>query len=188
MTGTTTTGAMVRRDLTLAARRPGLLCALGLHAALTAVFLQAWGSAGIVPVLPGSNLYEQLATVQRALVIVMAPWMAARIAGIETRGDVARLSLLVNAPVSTILRARLIAVLVWIALFVCAGLPSVVLAQQMSTATPPEVLRGQLLLATVGCAAALLTLVAGRWTDNGIARWAIATTAMTMAAFMVGRV
>lgn len=180
--------AVVRRDLIVSARRPALMAALALFAAISALFLYAWGRAATVPGLPGGNLYEQISVVQRVLVMVLAPWVAVRIAGVETREDLARMALLLNLPAARIERSRYVSVLVWMLLLVLAGLPASLLAQQMSAASMGDLARGTAGLAGVAAAAALVAITLGRWIDDGIAKWTLATCSLALVAILMGRV
>jgi hypothetical protein len=180
--------ALVRRDLTVAARRPGLVVALALYAAVGALFLHAWGRAGLVPGLPGGNLHEQLAILQRVLVVALAPWIAVRVTGPETRDDRARLGLLLNVHATQIERARFVSLMVWMLLLVLAGLPASLLAQQMSAATMSDLARGTGAVAGLAAAAAIVAIALGRWIDDAIATWTVAAGSLTVAALVAGRI
>lgn len=176
---------LLARELTLASRRPGLWMAVSLHAAMAAAFMAAWGGEGLVPVLPGSTLYEQLLAVQHVLILAAAPWLAARIAAPERRDDVDRLSMLLNATQQDLLRARLAAAAVWVLLWCLSGFPAALLAHQMSPTTPGGLLATQLQLLVVGCAAASAAVLLARHTDSGVARWTVAWAGSTIVAVAI---
>ena len=71
---------------------------------------------------------------------------------------------------------------------VAAGLPALRLAQQMSAGTAGDLLRATASVAGVAAAGAFGAVLLGRWIDNGVAKWALAVSALTVTALAVGRV
>lgn len=173
--------AIFARNVALAGRSAALLTAVMAHAAAMAAFVLVWGPTG-VPVLDGANVFEQLGTIQRAVLAVLLPWAAARLTA--ERGDaLVQLSALTALPPSRVVAATLLSACAMLALVVAAALPVVVLAQRMSAVPAWLVVRQQLPLVAL---AALVCAVTGVWMGSGVSRieaWvgATATTVLTVA-------
>lgn len=175
--------AIVVRELALAARSPAFLAAVVVHAAAAAAFVLVWGPNG-VPALPGNNVFEQLGTVQWALLVFLLPWTAARLT--TDRGDgLVRLSALAAVPASRVAAAKLLAAWATQLVVVFAALPIVILAQRMSAVPLWLVARD---LAPLVVLAAFVCAVTAWWmsTRNGrIASWLGATATTVIAVTFV---
>jgi len=122
--------AILRRELVVMGAQPGITAAIALHVGATLAFLLAWNQG--VPLLPGTNVYEQLQVIEPWLLVVLLSWTAARCLAPERGDRMVLLSVLAAVPPSRIILARTIAVVVVLALVVAAAFPVVVIAQQMS--------------------------------------------------------
>lgn len=174
------------RDLTLIARRRGLIAAVFAHALLASGFMLAWSGSSRVPVLTGANLYEQLYLVQCVFMTVAAPWIAARLMATERRGEWVRLAALLGQAPGRALAVRLVTVAVWTIVTAAAGLPAAILAQQMSGVTAVVLTIDFLTL--VGCAlgAAMITVHVELMIEDRLASWML-SSAIACAIFVAGR-
>ena len=77
---------LVGRELTAIARQKALWMMAAVQVALLSGFVLAWGDSGLVPFLPGANLYEQLRTIQLAFLAVATPWAVCRASSLSSDG------------------------------------------------------------------------------------------------------
>jgi hypothetical protein len=176
------------RDLLLIARRPGMLAAAAANAAIPTAFLFAWTDAGRVPLLAGGNLYEQQRIVVWWFLAFAAPWTMARLMADERAGEWSRLSAVSGLTPMTLVAGRLLAAVVYLAVIVCAALPPVLLAQQMSPIGISTLAADQLALLSAAAGASSVTL----WLEFRIARrllgWSVSTMASAaIFAMLAGR-
>jgi hypothetical protein len=122
--------AVMWRELIVVTRRPALTVVICIHVGLLAGFVLLWNRG--VPVLGGANLYEQQQLFQWVLLAVLLPWAAVRCAAPD-RGDRFVMACAATAlrPSSMII-AKVVALVGALALIVFAGFPAAIIAQQMS--------------------------------------------------------
>jgi len=157
----TSTRAVLAREMAVTTGSPALPVAMAVQMAVLLVFLLVWG--GGVPTTTGATVLEQLLAVQWGALVIVLPWAAARSLAPGGGEGLALLSLLTGVAPRQILCSRLASVFVVLVCVGLAGLPFVVLAQQM-TATPFLEVAGSL-----GPLLALATLVTavGAWWAAG---------------------
>jgi len=131
--------AVVVRELVVIARRPALAMVTVTYVALLAGFVLAWEDG--VPMPGGSNLYEQARLVQWGLLAVCLPWAAARCPALDRGDDLVLASALTALRPSSLLLAKAIALFAVLTLVAVAGLPVVIVAQQIAAVSTPQVLR-----------------------------------------------
>lgn len=173
------------RYLIAAGRRRGLVVTAVLHAALGVAFVTTWGASGRVPVLAGSNLYEQATLLQTLFMAIVSPWIVARVADNETREHVTRLALQYGVSTTAVHRARALVAILWVVIVQAVALPAAIEAQQLSGVTARAAATGQLQVLAVALGGALLACSTAARIDNGLARWlapAVLTTAIVMGA------
>jgi hypothetical protein len=173
--------AIFARNVALAGRSTALPAAVMAHAAAMAAFVLVWGPTG-VPALGGVNVFEQLGTIQWALLTVLLPWAAARLTA--ERGDgLVHLSALTALPPSRVVAATLVSAWAMLALVVAAALPVVILAQRMSAVPISFAVRQQTPLFALAAFVSAVTAVWMRFHVSRIAAWvgAAATTVLTVA-------
>lgn len=176
---------MTSRYLIAAARRRGLVATAALHAALGVAFLTTWGATGRVPVLNGSNLYEQSILLQAMFMAIVSPWIVARVADSETGDDVGRLALQYGVSTAAVHRGRALVAILWVVIVQAVALPAAIEAQQLAGVTATAAAIGQLQVLAAGLAGALLGCGVAARIDNGLARWvapAVLTTVIVMVA------
>jgi len=165
--------AVVARELAVIARRPALTIALCAYVGLLVGFLLTWSQG--VPLLPGATLYDQQRLVDWMLITVMLPWVAVRCTAPDGRDRLASTSALTALRPSSIVLGKIAGLTGVLALFVCAGLPAVFLAQQMSAVPAIDAARDT---AALFGAAALIAASTVSWTlavDGRLAAWIGAT-------------
>ena len=173
--------AIFARNVALAGRSTALLAAVMAHAATMAAFVLVWGPTG-VPVLGGVNVFEQLGTIQWALLTVLLPWAGARLTA--ERGDgLVHLSAVTALRPSRVAAATLLSACAMLALVVAAALPVVILAQRMSAVPAWLVVRQQAPLIALAALVGAVTAVWMGFRISRLAAWvgATATTVLTVA-------
>lgn len=116
-------------------RTPAYWIATAAHVVVLAAFLLVWGEG--VPVLGGSVL-QQLAGIQAATLAAFLPWTAAR-CGSMSRLSTTRASATMAVPPSQLLLARVASLALGLSALALAGLPMLLLAQQISALPPGDV-------------------------------------------------
>lgn len=149
--------AVVLREALVAARRPALVGAAIVTAALLALFPIAWGVRGI-PTLGGISLYDQQFRLEWILALVLLPWTAARVIATEQGDDFVGLSALTAIPPSRLLLGRLLATAIALVAVIAGALPVVISAQQMSAIAVSRLVADQLALLTFALPAAIITV------------------------------
>lgn len=172
--------ALLWRELTIATRTTAFAAAVGLHSLILVLFIVLWGDG--VPLLPGDGLYGQLRLVQYALLTCLLPWTAAR-CGSGSRGeDVALLSTIAATRSSSIVAAQGVALMMLLLVVVAAGIPLMVIGQQMAAVSSDRVAADT--LGGVGLAAlvAFVTLAWMQTSDDRVVAWlgASATTILVV--------
>ena len=148
--------AVVVRELIVIARKPALAMVMVTYVALLAGFVFAWEDG--VPMPGGSNLYEQARLVQWGLLAVCLPWAAARCPAPDRGDALVMASALTALRPSSILAAKAIALFGALALVAVAGLPVVIVAQQIAKVPAPQVLRDLVSLLGLPLLVSALTL------------------------------
>jgi hypothetical protein len=169
--------AVVLREALVAARRPALVGAAIVAAALLTLFPMMWGVRGI-PTLGGISLYDQQFRLEWILALVLLPWTAARVMAIERGDDFVGLSALTAIQPSRLLLARLLATAIALVAVIAGALPVVISAQQMSAVAASRLVADQLALLTFALPAATITAWWMQLTTDRLLGWlgAAATT------------
>jgi hypothetical protein len=169
--------AVVLREALVAARRPALVGAAIVSAALVAFFPIAWGVRGI-PTLGGISLYDQQFRLEWILALVLLPWTAARVIATERGDDFVGLSALTAIQPSHLLLARLLATAIALVAVIAGALPLVISAQQMSAVAASRLVADQLALLAFALPAAIITVWWMQLTTDRLLGWlgAAATT------------
>jgi hypothetical protein len=174
---------LVRRELIAIARHRALWMMAATQAALLSAFLLAWGEGGLVPFLPGSNLYEQLRTIQLAFLAMAAPWAVCRVSADAPRDEWPWMALVSCAPPARLLVARLAALAAYFTAVLATALPPAVLAQQMAGLPASRVAYDLAASAVFLVSAAALTLHIVSWSRERLAP--VMLSAVVVAAFCV---
>jgi hypothetical protein len=142
------------RASALIVRTPAYWIATGAHVVVLAAFLLVWGEG--VPVLDGS-VFQQLAGIQAATLAAFLPWTAAR-CGSMSRLSTTRASTTMAVPPSRLLLARAASLTLALGALALAGLPMLLLAQQISALPLGEVASSLIPIASmIGFVAVLTT-------------------------------
>ncbi len=177
--------ALFLREVTAGTRTRAFAAALGVHAALLAAFVVLW--SGGVPLLPGSNLYEQQRLVDAVLLLSLLPWVVAR-CGADERGDrLVAISAFTATRPSRILLARFLARTSAALAVGLAGLPLMIAAQQISAVPLGSVARDLLPLTGLAMLASAASLVWSLLSSGVILAWAFATASTVLVAIWTGR-
>ena len=173
--------AVVLREALVAARRPALVGAAIVGAALLALFPLAWGVRGI-PTLGGISLYDQQFRLEWILALVLLPWTAARVMATERADDFVGLSALTAIQPSRLLLARLLATAIALVAVIAGALPVVISAQQMSAVAASRLVADQVALLTFSLPAAIITVWWMQLTTDRLLAWlgAAATTVIVV--------
>jgi len=173
--------AVVLREALVAARRPALVGAAIVGAALLALFPIAWGVRGI-PTLGGISLYDQQFRLEWILALVLLPWTAARVMATERADDFVGLSALTAIQPSRLLLARLLATAIALVAVIAGALPVVISAQQMSAVAASRLVADQVALLTFSLPAAIITVWWMQLTTDRLLAWlgAAATTVIVV--------
>jgi len=173
--------AVVLREALVAARRPALVGAAIVGAALLALFPIAWGVRGI-PTLGGISLYDQQFRLEWILALVLLPWTAARVMATERADDFVGLSALTAIQPSRLLLARLLATAIALVAVIAGALPVVISAQQMSAVAASRLVADQVALLTFALPAAIITVWWMQLTTDRLLGWlgAAATTVIVV--------
>jgi hypothetical protein len=145
----------VWRELTIVVRRPAFAAAAAVHAGLLFAFLLLWGEG--MPILPGTNVYEQLSFLQGALLVALLPWASARCAAAERGDALVMLAALTATRPSRVLMGQCIGRFAALSTILAAGVPALLLAQQMSAVPGMHVTLGLLPPVLLCGAVSLLT-------------------------------
>ncbi len=168
------------RELTVMTRTRALWAAMSVQLLVLAAFLVVWGDG--VPMMTG-NVSEQFGTLQTGLLLVMLPWVAARVVG---DGRTVALVAAVGAfPPRRVVAARYLALLLVLLAVAASALPLKILSLRISGVDKwPGLFDLQIV-------AALCTLVAAIATVSvvtGLSRftaWVLGTTATLLGATLV---
>ena len=173
--------AVVLREALVAARRPALVGAAIVGAALLALFPIAWGVRGI-PTLGGISLYDQQFRLEWILALVLLPWTAARVMATERADDFVGLSALTAIQPSRLLLARFLATAIALVAVIAGALPVVISAQQMSAVAASRLVADQVALLTFALPAAIITVWWMQLTTDRLLGWlgAAATTVIVV--------
>ena len=122
--------AVVTRELIVIAKRPALTAVTCTHVGLLTAFVLMWSHG--VPLLRGTNVYEQQHLVQWWLLALLLPWAAARCSAPERGNALTLMCALTARRPSSVVIAKSSSLVAVLALIVFAGFPAVVVAQQMA--------------------------------------------------------
>ena len=186
MTDLSSARALYWRDLVVIGRRRSMLAAVALYVGLLAAFLGAWSDVVRLPVLPGTNLYEQSRVIQWAIVAIILPWAICRFIAGERGERWSLASFVTGLSPSRLFTLRLLALGTFAGLLIGSGLPLVLLAQQMSSVPAIVALAdlGSLFLFSI--AATVITMSIVLIVRDVIAGWLLATIAVVLLRALVG--
>jgi hypothetical protein len=178
--------ALYWRDLIVIGRRRSMLVAVALYVGLLSAFLGAWQDVPRVPLLPGSNLYEQYRLIQWVIVASILPWAVCRFMAGERGERWSLASFVTGLSRSQLFTIRLLALGTFAGLLVGSGLPLILLAQQVSSvpATVAVADLGSLLLFSM--AATVITMSVVLIVRDVVAAWLLATTVVLLLRALVG--
>ena len=169
-------------DITIGMRTRAFAVALGAHAALLGAFVVLW--SGGVPLLPGTNLYEQLRLIDGLFLLAVLPWVASRCGGDERGNQLVMLSALAATPPSCILLARFAGRAIVGLVVALAGLPLMVVAQQISAVPAPRVLFDTVPLVALAVLASAASLFWSVQSRSVILAWTAATASTVFVVFI----
>ncbi len=174
------------RELVLAATSPALPMAMAAQMAVLLAFLLVWG--GGVPTMTGATVLDQLVVIHGVGLLIVMPWALARAVPLDSQESLGLLALLTGHSTTRIVGARLVAMFLVLGAVALAGLPLLVIGQQMAMASPGTVMR------TVGVSlvlGALVTAVGCLWALSGLNRmtvWLGTSVSVWLAAGIAGRI
>jgi hypothetical protein len=173
------------RELIVIARRPALTVVICVDIGLLAGFVLLWAPG--VPVLSGANLYEQQQLFQWALLTALLPWAAARCLAPDRGHALVMACALTALRPSSIVIAKVVALVGALALIVFAGFPAAIIAQQMSAVPLSVALRDLISLfgLTVLVSAGTLTWVFA--VRRRLAAWVGASGSIGLAVIVLSR-
>lgn len=186
MTAISGARALYWRDLVVIGRRRSMLVAVALYVGLLSAFLGAWKDVGRVPLLPGSNLYEQFRVIQWVIVAIILPWAVCRFIAGERGERWSLASLVTGLSRSRLFTIRLLALGTFAGLLVGSGLPLILLAQQMSSVPATVALTdlGSLFLFSI--AATVITMSIVLIVRDVVGGWLLATIVVLLLRALVG--
>jgi hypothetical protein len=147
------------------------------HAVVLAAFLLVWGDG--LPTLDGS-VFEQLATIQAAVLSVVMPWVAAR-CGAQRRDCVTIVAATIAVLPSRMLWARCVALGMALCALLVTGLPMTILAQRISALSPEQAFPALLPVLAMSCFVAVATTAGAMLIFSPMALWLVATVATAAA-------
>ena len=171
-------GALAWRQALAAIRLPAVWIALVFYVAALALYLVVWGDG--VPLAGARSPFEQFATAQSILVLVMLPWVAARCAATPHRDAVVTLAVLsARRPSGVVIGAciGLVGVACAVAL---TGLPLAIVSQQIADRAMADLAAAQLRMLSLSAWATVLTLAAVLVSGSRVGGWLIATVATSI--------
>lgn len=177
--------ALLLLDITVGTRTRAFAMALGIHAALLAAFVVLW--SGGVPLLPGANLYEQQRLIDWIFLVAILPWVAARCGGDERGDRLVILSALAATPPSRVLLARFVARACAASAVALAGLPLMLIAQQIAAVPVTRVLVDLLPLVALAAIASAASLCWSIQSNDVVLAWACATASTSAVVFVMTR-
>lgn len=178
--------ALVWRDLVVIGRRRSMLVAVALYVGLLAAFLGAWSDVARVPLLPGSNLYEQHRVIQWMAVALILPWAVCRFIAGERGEHWSLASFVTGLSRSRLFALRLLALGTFAGLLVGSGLPLALLSQQMSSVPAVVVFADLCSLFLFSIAATVVTMSIVLIVRDAVAGWLLATIAVLVLRALVG--
>lgn len=170
-------GALLRREAVTLARRPASAATLAAHAGLLVAFLWLWEGERGVTLFGARTAFDRLCLVECALLGALLPWLASRALADERRDDLVRLAVLAGRRPPEVVAAKLVAILLALALVVLSGLPLLLLAQQMSALPLGRALAAEALFLGFAAIVPSLAFVGMRACREAIFGWVGATLA-----------
>jgi hypothetical protein len=171
-------GPLIWRELAVIWRTGSFWAATAASVSVLALFVVVWGDG--VPVVNGGTSWQQFGAIQKTILILVLPWIAARCA-VTPRRDLVLLASATASDPSRLLLARCVALTASFAAVAVCALPVVLLMQQIAAA-PLQDFADQLVplgglatfvaVVTTGCMVSFV---------NPLRGW-IAATAVTIAA------
>jgi hypothetical protein len=175
--------ALVWRQVLGAARLPVVWGAVLFHVAALVAFLLVWGTG--IPLADARSPFEQFASAQSALVLLVLPWVVARCTTVADRDAFLRLAVRsTDRPAMLMLGAGAGVALLAIAV-AATGLPLALLSHQISDAPALQLMAAQMRTAAVAACAATLTLVAVSASGSRLAGWVMGAAAATVMVWLV---
>ena len=169
---------LIWRELAVIWRTGAFWTATAVCVSILALFVVIWGDG--VPIANGGSNWEQFGSIQKAVLVLVLPWIAARCAFTPRREFVA-LALATSSQPSRLLLARCIAQLVSLSAVALCSLPVTLLMQQIA-GTPRLTVVDQLLpLGGLATFVAVVTTGCMVLFANPLRGW-LAAAAITVAA------
>ena len=170
--------ALVWRHVIGAARLPVVWVAVVFHVAALVAFLFVWGTG--IPLADARSPFEQFASAQSAVVLLVLPWVVARCTTVGDRDAFVRLAVRsADGPAMLMLGAAAgVALLATAIAF--TGLPLALLSHQISAAPALQLMATQMRTAAVAACAATLTLAAVSTSGSRLGGWVIGAAAATV--------
>lgn len=157
------------------------LWAAGVHVAVLAAFVAAWGDGTGVPVWSSWSFYTQLRALELAILVVLLPWTSARVLPAADAGARVALSGLTGAPPSWLLLTRAAGGFCAVAMVSLAPLPVAVLAQRLSGGSLLKAGAHEGSLLGLGATAVVIHLWVERHAGSPVTTWAITSCALAVA-------
>ena len=169
---------LIWRELAVIWRTGSFWTAMAASVLAVALFVVIWGDG--LPIANGGTNWEQFGSVQRTVLILVLPWIAARCA-VTTRRDFVVLALATSSLPSRLLLARCVALLASLVAVALSTLPVTLLMQQIAAAPPLDLVEQLVPLGGLATFVAVVTTVCMVMITNPLPGW-IAATAVTVAA------
>ncbi|MGE0593041.1 MAG: hypothetical protein AB7G23_07425 [Vicinamibacterales bacterium] len=174
------------RELVLAATSPALPMAMAAQMAVLLAFLLVWG--GGVPTMTGATVLDQLVVIHGVGLLIVMPWALARAVPLDSQESLGLLALLTGRSTTGIVGARLVAMFLVLVAVALAGLPLLVIGQQMAMAPTGTVAWAMGAGLVLG---ALVSAVGCLWALSGLDRmrvWLGTSLSVWLAAGIAGRI
>jgi hypothetical protein len=165
--------ALAWRQVVAAVRLPAVWIATAVQVAMLTLYIVVWGDG--IPLVGARAPFEQFATAQTILLLLVLPWVAARSAATVHRDTVTRLAVLTACRPSTVVLGACLGLAGVTAVVAATGMPLAIVSQQISALGPQDLAAAQLRLLALSACAATLTLAAVLVSGNRLAGWLLAT-------------
>ncbi len=165
--------ALAWRQVVAAVRLPAVWIATAVQVAVLTLYIVVWGDG--IPLVGARPPFEQFATAQTVLLLLVLPWVAARCLATAHRDTVSRLAVLTARHPSTVVLGACVGLAGVTAVVAATGLPLAVVSQQISVLAPQDLAAAQLRILALSACAGTLTLAAVLFSGNRVAGWLLAT-------------